>query len=78
MSNTRNSKIKRSSKIYTFKKRLYRLRRPSYAIQTYKQVFKIHIPPLLVIVRESNLRNSMKLRNGKVQDKKFKNFIAKI
>ena len=36
------------------KKRLHRLWRSSYAIQTYKQAFKIHIPPLLVIVNDRN------------------------
>ena len=38
----------------------------------------MHIIPLLVIIRESNDLNFMKLRNGKVQDKKFKDFKAKI
>ena len=38
----------------------------------------MHIISLLVIIRESNHLNFMKLRNGKVQDKKFKDFKAKI
>ena len=38
----------------------------------------MHIPPLLVIVRGSNHLNFKKLRNGKVQYKKFKDFKAKI
>ena len=51
-------------------------------ISAYKQAFKIHIPFLIVVFRESNekyifycvlnLLNFMMLRNGKVQDKKFK------
>ena len=50
----------------------------------FKQTFKMHILPLLVIVKESNgkyifwcvvnLLNFMALRNDKVQDKKFKRF----
>ena len=58
--------------------------RSSYAIQAYKQVFKIHISPLLIISRQSrgknifwyvlNLLNFIILRNGKVQDKKLESF----
>ena len=53
-----------------------------YAISAYKQALKIHIPFLIVVFRESNekyifycvlnLLNFMMLRNGKIQDKKFK------
>ena len=69
------------SKLGGFQK--YRLWRSFlYAISAYKQAFKIHIPFLIVVFRESNekyifycvlnLLNFMMLRNGKVQDKKFK------
>ena len=60
-----------------------------YIYIAYKQAFKIIlIPPLLVIVRESNgkhifqcvlnLLNAMTLRNVKVQHEKFKSFKTNI
>ena len=53
-------------------------------LSAYKQIFKRHIPSLLVVFKEINekyffqsvlnLLNFMILRNGKVQDKKCKRF----
>ena len=72
ISDIRHSKLKRFSKIDTFKKiRLYRLWRSSYAISVYKQAFKVHTPPLLMCFEYSKLHDIKKWQRTRKEIQKF-------